>query len=200
MTSTGVGARAPTTGTVGANPTQAFNVDALIHCAHPNQEASSTRARPRQQRQRCDDQVHRQQHVGADVSPKRSSPCDQHPPDQRRHESMPTHAAIADSSVLCSTPTDLPHARHRRCCCCLTGSFASRSAPFQRSRCWLISPSIHHCVKGISDFSHLVIGQKFGDVADRLINDAASKTKDVIANLMTRRGIIRKIQSNTITA
>ena len=59
---------------------------------------------------------------------------------------------------------------------------------------------VHHCVKGVSDFSHLVIGQKFGDVADRFINDAASKTKDVIANLMTRREIIGKIQENTITA
>ena len=55
-------------------------------------------------------------------------------------------------------------------------------------------------MKGICDFSHLVIGQKFGDVADRFINDAASKTKDVIANLTTRREIIGKIQENTITA
>ena len=60
---------------------------------------------------------------------------------------------------------------------------------------------VNHCVKGvISDFSHLVIGQEFGDVTDRFINDAACKTKDVIAYLISRRGIIRKIQLNTITA
>ena len=92
--------------------------------------------------------------------------------------------------------------RNQRTCCSMnrSESFASGCAPFQRSRCLLLLPLVHQSVQCISDFSHLVIGQKFGDVADRLINDAASKTKDVIANLMTRRGIIRKIQSNTITA
>jgi hypothetical protein len=61
-------------------------------------------------------------------------------------------------------------------------------------------PSVHHWAQDVSDFSHLVIGQEFGDISDRFINDAAGKTKDVIANLTTRREIIREIQENTITA
>jgi hypothetical protein len=75
----------------------------------------------------------------------------------------------------------------------------SRRAPGQRSRRLLPVPSIHHCVKGNSSFSHLVIGQELGDVANGFINDAAGKIKDVIANLTTRREIIREIQENTIT-
>jgi hypothetical protein len=68
--------------------------------------------------------------------------------------------------------------RNQRRCCSMhrSGSLPSRRAPGQRSRCWWISPSVHH-----------------------YINDAASKTKDVIANLTTRREIIREIQENTIT-
>ena len=54
-------------------------------------------------------------------------------------------------------------------------------------------------MKGISNFGYLVISQEFGDVADRFINDAAGKTEDVIANLTTRREIIREIQEDTIT-
>ena len=92
--------------------------------------------------------------------------------------------------------------RSQRKCCSMhrSGSFASGCAPCQRSRCWLISPSVHNCVKGICDFSHLVIGQKFGNIANGFINDAAGKVKDVIANLTTRREIIREIQENAITA
>ena len=92
--------------------------------------------------------------------------------------------------------------QNQRMCCSMhrSGSFASGCAPFQRSRCLLLLPLVHQSVQCISDFSHLVIGQKFRDFADRFINDAASKTKDVIANLTTRREIIGKIQENTITA
>ena len=92
--------------------------------------------------------------------------------------------------------------RNQRTCCSMhrSGSFASGCAPCQRSRCWWISPSVYQSVQCVSDFSYLVIGQKFRDFADRFINDAASKTKDVIANLTTRREIIGKIQENTITA